>query len=251
MSEHALRREIAEVCRRLYDRFYLVATDGNVSARLGEDRILATPSGANKGFLEPSDLVVTDLEGKRLSGPGKPSSELAMHTRTYRERPDVRAVVHAHPATATAFACAGLPLDACLMTESVVGLGAVPLAPFALPSTDEVPESIAPLVRTSDVVLLANHGVLAAGATLMDAYNKMEGVEQFARVLLFTRLLGGPKLLERDQVERLESLRARYGLGGKQLGCSGFATAQPGETAERERLLDSIAVQVLASLARR
>src|SRR5687768_8161669 len=126
MNEHGLRRELADVCRRLYDRFYLVATDGNVSARLGSDRVLATPSGANKGFLGPGDLIVTDLSGKKLSGPGKPSSELAMHLRTYQERPDVRAVVHAHPATATAFACTGSGLEECLMTESVVGLGAVP-----------------------------------------------------------------------------------------------------------------------------
>ena len=251
MTEHSLRREIADVCRRLYDRFYLVATDGNVSARLGEDRLLATPAGANKGFLTAGDLVVTDLSGKKISGPGKPSSELAMHIRTYRERPDVRAVVHAHPAAATAFACAGLPLDACLMTEAVVGLGAVPLAPFAVPSTDEVPESIAPLIRESDVVLLANHGVLAAGATLMDAYNKMEGVEQFARVLLFTRLLGGPRLLDREQVARLEALRARYGLGGKQMSCSGFGAPASGGSGPRDQLLESIAAEVLQSLARR
>ncbi|MBI3890145.1 MAG: class II aldolase/adducin family protein [Candidatus Wallbacteria bacterium] len=250
MSEHSLRREIAEICRRLYERFYLVATDGNVSARLGEDRVVATPAGANKGFLTAADLVVTDLDGKKVSGPGKPSSELAMHTRTYRERPDVRAVVHAHPATATAFACAGLPLDACLMTEAVVGLGAVPLAPFAVPSTQEVPDSIAPLVRQSDVVLLANHGVLAAGASLMDAYNKMEGVEQFAKVLLFTRVLGGPKLLTSEQVTRLEALRERYGLAGKQMSCSGFG-GSAAASSERETLLDSIALQVMQSLARR
>lgn len=234
---------MAEICRRLYDRFYLVATDGNVSVRLGEARLLVTPSGVNKGFLGPRDLLVTDLEGRKVEGEGKPSSELAMHVRAYRERPDIRAVVHAHPATATAFACSGLSLDECLMTEAVVGLGAVPLAPFALPSTAEVPQSIGELIRQTDVLMLANHGVLTVGASLMDAYNKMESVEQFARVALTTRLLGGPKLLDRGQVERLEALRARYGLAGKQLSCSRCATAgAPDET------LETIAAQVLQSL---
>lgn len=247
IDEQRARRDLARICARLYDRFYLVATDGNVSVRLGDSWIVATPAGVNKGFIGPEDMVVTDMAGKKVSGPGRPSSELAMHVRTYEERRDLRAVVHAHPATATAFACSGLPLDDCLMTEAVVGLGAVPLAPFALPSTAAIPESIAPLIRETDVLMLANHGVLAAGTNLMEAYNKMEGIEQFARVALMTRLLGGPKLLDKEQVGQLEALRERYGLPGKQMSCTPPAARA---TDPQDDLIETIAAQVLKSMGR-
>lgn len=207
---HRARQHLIRICRELYDRFYLVSTDGNVSMRLPGERVLTTPTGTNKGFLAPEDLVVTDLEG-RAQGTGRPSSELAMHLLVYRLRPEVGAVVHAHPRGATAFAAAGLPLDACLLTESVCGLGTVPLAPLALPSTHEVPESIRELIPRTSALLLGNHGVLAYGRDLMEAYNRMEAVEQFAEVQLRVLALGGGGI-PAERARALEGLREGYGM---------------------------------------
>lgn len=204
------RKALIEVCRRLYDRFYLVATDGNVSMRLSEARILTTPTGTNKGFLTVDDLVTCDMEGRAIGG-GKPSTEIAMHLEVYRLRPEVEAVVHGHPPFATSFAAAGKALDVPLLTESVCGLGAVPLAPFSLPSTQEVPASLRPLIPRCSAILLQSHGVITYGKSLMDAYNKMESVEQYARVQLLVDQLGGGRI-PAPQVERLLALRGRYGL---------------------------------------
>lgn len=211
------RKELHKILGLLYDRFYLVGTEGNVSVRISEDRILTTPAGSNKGLLAPEDLVLTRLDGTPI-GSGRPSSELAMHLEVYSQRPEVRAVVHAHPRNATAFACAGRELDSCLMTESVVGIGRVPLAPLARPSTLEVPESIRPLVSKTSTILLASHGVLTYGESLLEAYNLMEGVEQFAAVQLKVLALGGGKIPP-ERVEELIRLRSRYGLTAPILAC--------------------------------
>lgn len=226
------RRFLVRICKALYDRFYLVATDGNVSMRLGEDRILTTPSGRNKGFLEPEDLVVTDLDGKAI-GPGKPSSELAMHRIVYRLRPDVRAVCHAHPRAATAFASAGIPLDTCLMTESICMLGSVPIAPLGLPSTPELAESIREFIPTTQTIMLASHGVITYGADLMEAYNRMEGVEQFAQVQLRVLALGGGAV-DADRARDLLGLREGYGLKDPVIPCrpdSPLAQGRPTQAA--------------------
>lgn len=224
-----VRRQLVDICRHLYDRFYLVATDGNVSVRLDENRLLTTPSGANKGFLAPEDLVLTDMDGQAVGG-GKPSSELAMHLMVYRLRPDVGSVVHAHPRAATAFASAGVPLDSCLMTESICGLGQVPLAPLGMPSTPELAESIRDLVPRTQTILLRSHGVIAYGADLMAAYNAMEGVEQFAQVQLRVLALGGGSV-EARKSEQLLALRAGYGWTAPVIPCdpeSPLARARPG-----------------------
>ena len=155
-----LREELCQVCRLLYDRGYVVGHDGNVSVRLGEGCLLITPSGVSKGRLEPDMLVVCDLEGRVLEGDRYPSSEMAMHLLIYQERPDVGAVVHAHPPVSTAFAICQKPLKEKYLTETISGLGEVPVAPFAMPSTREVPESIRPFAADHSAVLLANHGVL-------------------------------------------------------------------------------------------
>jgi L-fuculose-phosphate aldolase len=211
------RQQLLRICRTLYDRFYLVATDGNVSMRIGPDRVLTTPTGANKGFLEPEDLVVTDLEGTPR-GPGRPSSELAMHLLVYRLRPEVGAVVHAHPRAATAFAAAGRPLETCLLTESVCGIGQVPLAELALPSTPEVVDSIRELVPRTSTILLRSHGVLCYGADLMAAYNLMESVEQFAQVQLRVEALGGGSI-PAGRAQELLGLRPGYGMTAPVIPC--------------------------------
>ncbi len=201
-----LKREILRVCRRLDFLGFTPATDGNVSVRFAADRLLITPSLVPKGLIISGQILETDLSGRVLSGRGRPSSEIKMHLEVYRQRPEVTAVVHAHPAAATALAACRLPLDKPILPEAVVMLGSVPLSGYATPSTDEVPKSISPLVKKHHAILLANHGVLTYGQSLQEALERMERVEHLARVALISRLLGGAKTLSRAQRAALERL---------------------------------------------
>ena len=216
-EEREAREAVVEVGRRLWTRGLVGGSEGNVSVRLGES-VLATPSGACKGFLAPEDLVVTDLEGYPLAGQGRPSSELRMHLRIYRLRNDVRAVVHAHPPTATGFAIAGEALDECVIPEVIATLGRVPIVPYATPSTEELPDRLAPYVASHDALLLANHGVVAYAGRLGRAIDLMESIEQAARSLLTARLLGRVQRLSQEEVDRLLSLDA-YGTTVRNPGC--------------------------------
>jgi len=201
-----LKGEIVRVCRRLDFLGFVPATDGNVSARSGRGWLLITPSMLPKGSLSTRQILEVDLEGRVLSGQGRPSSEIKMHLEVYRHRPEVGAVIHAHPPAATAFAACRLPLDIPILPEAVVMLGPVPLAKYATPSTEEVPRSIAHLLRKYNAILLANHGVLTYGKTLPEALERMERTEHLARVILIARLLGGAKSLKRAQRAALEKL---------------------------------------------
>jgi L-fuculose-phosphate aldolase len=189
-TERQLRRDLVEVCRRLHARDLIGAGEGNVSCRLGASRLLVTPSGANKGYLAAADLVVVDLAGAKLRGRGGPSTELRMHLAAYAARPDVQAVVHAHPLTAVGLTVAGLPPPNDLVPEASVVLGEVAIAPFATPGTDEVPRSLAPLLARHDVLLLERHGALALGRDLFQAFDRLETLERVARVALVARLCG-------------------------------------------------------------
>ena len=211
-TDEQIRAHIVDVGRRLWDRGYVASNDGNISVRLDERRILTTPKGVSKGFMTPDMMVVTDLEGRRLAGDRDPSSELKLHLQVYRDRPDARAVVHAHPPTATGFAVAGIPLDRAVLAEVVTTLGSVPIAEYATPSTKELPEAVRRYVQTHDGMLLANHGALTLGADLFAAYFKMETIEHFAKISLVARLLGGERVLSREEVFRLQDLRGRYGV---------------------------------------
>src|SRR5688572_21722785 len=195
-------------------RGYVASNDGNISVRLGPDRLLMTPASVSKGFMTPDMLVVTDLDGTLVSGaPGrKPSSETMMHLVAYRERPDVGAVVHAHPPLSTGFAVAGIPLDRAVLAEVVTTLGTIPIADYGTPSTRELADAVTPYVRSHDGLLLANHGALALGKDLFSAYYKMETIEHFARISLVARQLGRENLLSREEVSRLQNLRGRYGI---------------------------------------
>lgn len=209
-AEIAAREELCQVCRLLYQRGYTVGHDGNVSLRLGEDQILVTPSGVGKGRLRPEMLVKCALSGEVLEGDRHPSSETPMHLMVYRERSDVRAVVHAHPPMATAFAVCRRPLGERYLTETVSGLGEVPVAPFALPSTREVPDSVRPFVRDHSAVLLANHGALAWGENLWSAFDRLEVVEQTAKIYSAVGRLGGGVELSEEQAEMLRSMTGFY-----------------------------------------
>ena len=209
-----LRRDIVEIGRRLWMRGFVASNDGNISVRLGADRLLMTPASVSKGFMTPEMMVVTDLDGNVVeAAPGrKPSSEALMHLVAYRERPDVNAVVHAHPPLSTGFAVAGIPLDRAVLAEVVTTLGSIPIAEYGTPSTRELADTVRPLIRAHDGVLLANHGALALGRDLFQAYYKMETIEHFAQISLVARQLGREHLLSREEVTRLQGLRGTYGI---------------------------------------
>ena len=211
-SEEHARAAIVDVGRRLHAREYVASNDGNVSVRLDAERLLTTPTGVSKGFMTPDMLVVTDFEGRKLAGGRNPSSELLMHLAVYRHRPEVNAVVHAHPPAATGFAVAGIELNRAVLAEVVTTLGSIPIADYGTPSTHELADAVGRYITTHDGLLLANHGALTVSGDLMSAYYKMETVEHFARISLVARLLGGERLLSREEVTRLQSLRGTYGI---------------------------------------
>jgi L-fuculose-phosphate aldolase len=211
-AEGTLRADIVEVGRRLYARAYTASNDGNISVRLGTDRLLMTPKSVCKGFMTPDMMCITDLDGRKLQGDRDPSSEMLMHLEVYRQRPDVQAVVHAHPPIATGFAVAGIPLNKAVLAEVLTTLGSIPIAEYATPSTSELPAAVRKYIKAHDGMLLANHGALTAGADLFAAYYKMETIEHFAKISLVARLLGGENLIAREEVERLQGLRGTYGI---------------------------------------
>jgi L-fuculose-phosphate aldolase len=211
-TEPALRADIVEVGRRMYARSYTASNDGNISVRLDANRLLMTPKGVCKGFMTPDMLCITDLDGRKLQGDRNPSSEMLMHLEVYRQRPDVRGVVHAHPPTATGFAVAGIPLDRAVLAEVLTTLGSVPIAAYATPSTSELPEAVRKYIKAHDGMLLANHGALTVGGDVFDAYYKMETIEHFARISLVARMLGRENVLSREEVTRLQELRGSYGI---------------------------------------
>jgi len=211
-SESSLRADIVEIGRRMYARGYTASNDGNISVRLGADRLLMTPKSVCKGFMTPDMMCITDLDGRKLQGDRDPSSEMLMHLEVYRQRPEVQAVVHAHPPTATGFAVAGIPLDRAVLAEVLTTLGSIPIAEYATPSTKELPDAVRKYIKAHDGMLLANHGALTVGTDLYGAYYKMETIEHFAKISLVARLLGRENLLSREEVMRLQELRGSYGI---------------------------------------
>ena len=209
-NEHSHRQDIVRFGKMIHDRGYVAATDGNLSVRLSKTRILTTPTAMCKGMLQPSDLVIADLEGNRISGKRCVSSEIAMHLLVYRLRPEVNAIVHAHPPTATGYAAAGVPLDQPLLSEVFICLGNIPLADYGTPGTPELSEVLEPLIPGHDAIMMSNHGVVTYGEDLHVAYMRMETVEHFAKIALVTHLLGRQKLLSGPELEKLNMLRAKY-----------------------------------------
>lgn len=199
---------IVRACRRLDVRGLIAGYDGNVSVRLEDGTILATPSGVPKGDLHEDDLVILSADGATVQGARAPSSEIRMHLHLYSRRSDVGAVVHAHPPHATAFAVAGVPLDASVLPELVLMTGPIPLVPYAQPGTDEVPARLDPFVDDHDAFLLAHHGATTVGSTLGQAMARMESLEHGAHIIAEARRLGPVSALPRDAVAALERWRA-------------------------------------------
>jgi len=259
MTEHELRREMVRVGRLMWERGFVAATDGNLSARMGADRLLVTSSGVSKGFLSDEDLIIIRADGEPVSshrGRGShPSTEIAMHLEVYRQRPDVNAVIHAHPPLATAFSIAGVSLARCVIPEVIVTMGAIPTAEYATPGTAEVPASIRQAISEYDAMILAHHGSLTVGETLWEAYLRLEKVEHTAQITLAAHQLGRVNTLSPQAVEKLaEKRRELLQRQGRDV-CEGCAVcvlgddfALPGSAADETVLVQNIAQAVMKNL---
>lgn len=239
MSDCEAVKAILDVGKRMYRKGFVAANDGNISVKTGPDTIWATPTGVSKGFMTRDMLVKMDLEGNVLMGELRPSSEIRMHLRVYKENAAVQAVTHAHPPVATCFAIAGKPLDAAVLTEAILSLGTVPVAGYATPGTEEMPDSIAPFVNRYNGVLLANHGALTWGDSIYQAYYRLESVEYYATILMYTgHIIKRQNPLSCEQVERLLEIREKMGItgGGVPAGSKdlkgAYAAKQPSETGD-------------------
>jgi L-fuculose-phosphate aldolase len=207
-----LAQSIVEVGKLMYQKGWVAANDGNISVRMGEDRMLCTPTGVSKGRMRAEDMVIADFEGRKVEGNVNCTSEILMHATVYRMRPDVQAVVHAHPPISTGFAVAGRSLNLAILPEAVVALGTVPLADYGLPGTPELSNQLAPFIRNHDALLMANHGVVCYADSLEKAFFRLETVEHLSRIALVAELLGGPQVLPRHEVNKLVAARERYGI---------------------------------------
>lgn len=264
-SEFQHRKLICEIGKRIYDRGYVAANDGNISLRLNENEVLATPTGVSKGFMTPDMIVKINMDGEKLEGDLRPSSEIKMHLDVYRRRPDVRAVIHAHPPVATGFAVAGIPLNKCVLPEVIISLGSIPIARYGTPSTDEIPMAIREHLNDCDAFLLENHGALTIGVDLTNAYFKMETLEHFAQISLVARLLGHENVLPPEKVQELMEVRRRMGVPGKNPGCvingtcvlpTGEATSESGKSDDKsgdksDEMLDENLSAVVAEVTKR
>src|SRR5213075_2190266 len=210
MEEQTAKRDLLRICQLMYERSYVVSSDGNVSVQLDDGRVLATPTMTCKGRMTEDLIAVTDLDGRSLNGI-RASSELAMHLLIYRERPDVKAVCHAHLPHGTAFAVAGLPIDQPILSEVILTLGCVPIAEYGTPSTEELTNAMRPLVKHHNALLMANHGAVAYGADLWQAFDRLETLEHTSNIAILSRALGGANDLPKDAIEKLINIREKAG----------------------------------------
>ncbi len=226
LSDFEAKKMIVEVGKRMYNKGFVASNDGNISIKVGPNAIWTTPTGVSKGYMTPDMLVKINLDGKVLLGRNKPSSEAKMHIRVYNENSEVMAVTHAHPPVATSFAIAGISLDKAVLPEAVVNLGSVPIAHYATPGTTDVPDSIAPYCNTHNAVLLANHGALSWGKDILEAYHRLESLEYYATILMYTgNIIGKANELSCNQVEELIDIRGKLGIkSGGIPPCSAIAT---------------------------
>jgi L-fuculose-phosphate aldolase len=251
-SEREYRQDIVEVCRRMYEREYISGGDGNVSIRVGSDRILSTSSGVNKGFINARDVIVTDLSGKKLQGDGKPTTEIFLHIEAYKKREDIRSVIHAHPPYTIAFSIAGLKLPQCVMPEIIMIFGAIPTTPYATPCTMEGPEVISGLIGNCDAMILERHGTITVGETVFSAYDKLEKVEHSAHVSAIARGLGPVKPLPREEIRKLEELRDKLGIKGKAYPCNNCGMCEDGRGEKvAADTVEKISAEIANSLSRR
>lgn len=222
-TEAEAKASIIEVGRRMYQRGLVASNDGNMSCKVSENELWATPTGVSKGFMTEDMLVKMDMEGNVLEGKLKPSSEMKMHLRIYRENPEIVAVTHAHPPVSTSFAVAGKPLESPILQESIVQLGTVPVAKYAVPGTEGLAESVVPFCKSHNAVLLANHGVVTWGSDVFNAYFRLESVEYYATIMMYTNIIGERRELNDKQIAELMAVRKGLGItsGGVPKGGAG------------------------------
>jgi len=211
-TEREIRQDIVDIGRFVWQKGWVAANDGNISVKLDEERILCTPTGVSKGMMHPDDMIIVDRKGNKIEGRLRGTSEIGMHLAVYDLRPDVRSVLHAHPPVATGYAAAGRALNLALLPEVIISLGCVPLAEYGLPGTKEIVEPLMPLIPKYDAIMMGNHGVVSFGEDVFKAFFRMEMVEHFARIALVAELLGQPRVLPKQEVQKLLQSRARYGL---------------------------------------
>lgn len=247
-SDFEAKNLICEIGKRLYNKNFVAANDGNISVKVSPNTIICTPTGVSKGFMTPDMMVKMDLNGRVISGHMKPSSEIKMHLRVYKENPEVNAVVHAHPPVATSFAVAGISLEKPIVPEAVIMLGTVPVAPYATPGTEEVPDSIAPYVKDHNAVLLANHGALTWGKDLIEAYFRMESLEHYALMLMYTNnIINKANELNCSQISDLIKIRQRMGIQtGGQPPCKVNHNTDQGS--DREAIIEEVVQRVTKNI---
>jgi L-fuculose-phosphate aldolase len=216
-SEIELVNSILDIGRRLWQRGYIAANDGNITVRINDNQILTTPTGISKGFMSQDMIIRMTMDGEILSPKSLylPSSEVKMHLQVYKQRDDVNAVVHAHPPFCTGFAVAGIPLDKCILPEAVLTLGSIPIAPYGTPSTQEIPDSIKEHIQNCDAILLANHGALTVGIDLTTAYNRLETLEHTANITYLAMNLGNINTISREQFKKLMDIRKKLNIPGR------------------------------------
>jgi L-fuculose-phosphate aldolase len=249
-GEFELKKTILEIGKRLWQRTYIASNDGNISVKINDNEILTTPTGVSKGFMTPDMIIKMSMDGKVLSKSSKfrPSSEVKMHLEVYREREDIKSVIHAHPPYCTSFAVAGVPLDQCVLPEAIIVIGAVPIAEYGTPSTKEIPDSIKPYVQSTDAILLANHGALTFGTDLISAYHKMETLEHTAQIVTLAHHLGNVNVIPQDKVDTLMHLReTKFNVPGKITACSTTA-AKPAASGTDDETIQQITKQVVERL---
>jgi L-fuculose-phosphate aldolase len=211
-EEARLRSAICEIGKLCYAKGFIVGADGNLSVRLNDETVLITPAGAMKGFLQPEQLAHIDMQGRVLDNGPRCSTEAGIHLVSYRERSDVRAVLHCHPPHAVALTLAGIDMQIPLIPEIIVTIGGIPTAPFATPGTDELPNSIREIVRCSDTVVMQNHGSVTLGSNLLDAFKKLDMLEHTAKILWLANCVGTVKPLGAEEVAKLLDTRRKLGI---------------------------------------
>src|SRR5437762_7513064 len=219
MNEHKIKEQICEIGRRLYNRGFAAANDGNITVRLNDRELLCTPTMVSKGFLKPEDICKVDYEGKQLAGSRKRTSEVLLHLIVYKHRPDVQSVVHCHPPHATAFAVAHEPIPKCVLPEVEVFLGEVPIAKYATPGDQRLPNTILPYVKDCNTVLLANHGTVSWGPSVEGAYFNTEIIDAYCRILILAKQLGRINYFSEQQTKELLDLKKRLGYDDPRFRC--------------------------------
>ncbi len=252
MNEIKVRQSICDVGQKLYDKGFVAANDGNISVKVSDNEIIVTPTGVSKGGMKPNDLIKMTLDGKVIGSNGRPSSEVKMHIEVYKSNPGVNAVVHAHPPISTAYAVARLPMERPILSEAVVNLGVVPVADFALPGTQDVPNSIKPYVNEYNAVLLANHGLLTWGDDLTQAFFRMETTEHYGKILLYVNQVGQPQELGCSEIESLLDIRKQIGIAsGGVPSCKPQVEPSKKGSIDEKELVDAITKEVLRQLGSR